>query len=236
MHISIQQVARLGAAVVLTASAMAADAAVIDDHVLVAPTVVGGTLPNGYDHAYSIRLGTGSWPYPYVNLYVDDAAGKGSYATIDAGPSYLTYIQSVNIVKVKAGDEISYRTLTNGSLTSFVKIAAYSPQQPGYFQVQPLTSPTGNTPDIYLGFSYTDTQGLNPTYGWAHLNYTQAGGLSLVSSAMTTSDAGIFALTRNTISSVPEASTTAMLGLGLSLMIGVTTSRQRRESNRGRAC
>lgn len=237
MRYFIQQATRFGVAVALTASALAAQAALIDNHVLVGPTYGGGvTLPSGYEQAYSIRLGTGSWPFPYVDLYVDVAAGKSSYASITAGPSYLTYIQSVNIVQVKAGDEISARTLTDGSLPSFVKITAFSfqqPQQDEYFQVHPLTSTTGTDPDIYLGFSYTDTQGLNPAYGWAHLRYTQAVGLSLVSSAMTTSDAGIFALTRDTISSVPEASTTAMLGVGLSGIMGLAAARHRRRDSRG---
>lgn len=229
-HYFAQHVARLGVAVALTASALAAQAALIDNHVLVGPTYSGGgILPNGYEQAYSIRLGTGSWPFPYVDLYVDVAAGKSSYANITAGPSYLTYIQSVNIAQVKAGDEISARTLADGSLPSFVKVTAFSQQsqQDPYFQVNPLSSSTGTDPDIYLGFSYTDRQGLNPAYGWAHLRYTQAAGLSLVSSVMTTSDAGIFALTRDTVSSVPEVSTTVMLGFGLSGVMGLTAARRR---------
>lgn len=237
MHHFVQQAARFGVAVALTASALAAQATLIDNHVLVGtPYHGGGTLPDGYEQAYSIRLGTGSWPFPYVDLYVDVAAGKSSYANISAGPSYLTYIQSVNIVQVKAGDEISARTLTDGSLPSFVKVAAFSFEQPPqdpYFHVHPLTSSTGTDPDIYLGFSYTEnTPDMNPTYGWAHLRYTQAAGLSLVSSAMTTSDAGIFALTRDTISSVPEASTTAMLGLGLSGIMGLAAARRRQQASR----
>lgn len=233
MHHFVQQAARFGVAVALTASALAAQAALIDNHVLVGPTYGGGgTLPGGYEQAYSIRLGTGSWPFPYIDLYVDVAAGKSSYASITAAPSYLTYIQSVNIVQVKAGDEISARTLTDGSLPSFVKVAAFSSQLDEYFKVNPLTSSTGTDPDIYLGFSYTDTQGVNPAYGWAHLRYTQAAGLSLVNSAMTTSDAGIFALTSNTISSVPEASTTAMLGVGLSGIMGLAAARRRQRASR----
>lgn len=237
MHHFVQQAARFGVAVALTASTLAAQAALIENHVLVGPTYGGGgPLPGDYEEAYSIRLGTGSWPFPYVNLYVNVAAGKSSYANITAGPSYLTYIQSVNIAQVKAGDEISARTLTDGSLPSFVKVTAFSfqqPQQDEYFQVNPLTSTTGTDPDIYLGFSYTDTQGLNPAYGWAHLRYTQVAGLSLVSSAMTTSDAGIFALTSNTISSVPEASTTAMLGVGLSGIMGLAAASRRRRASQG---
>lgn len=235
MHHFVQQAARFGVAVVLIASSVAAQAALIDNHVVVGPTYGGGgTLP-GYEQAYSIRLGTGSWPFPYVDLYVDVATGKSSYASITAGPSYLTYVQSVNLAQVKAGDEISARTLTDGSLPSFVKVTAFSFQQPQpveYFQVNPLTSATGTDPDIYLGFSYTDTQGMNPAYGWAHLRYTQAAGLSMVSSAMTTSDAGIFALTRNTISAVPEASTTAMLGVGLCGIMGLAAARRRQRTSR----
>lgn len=232
MHHFFQGVARFGVAAALTASTLAAQATLIDDHVLVGQALSGSGLPNGYEQAYSIRLGTGSWPYPYVDLYVDVAAGKSSYANITAGPSYLTYIQSVNLVKVKAGDVISAQTLTDGSLPSFLKVTAYSRQQGQTFQVNPLTSSTGTDPDIYLGFSYSDNQGLNPAYGWAHLRYTQAAGLSLVSSAMTTSDAGIFALSRNTISSVPEASTTAMLSLGLSGIIGLVAARRRQRARR----
>lgn len=121
--------------------------------------------------------------------------------------------------------------LIDGSLPSFVKVTAHL-NQLGHeqtFQVNPLTSPTGNTPDIYLGFSYSDSQGLNPAYGWAHLCYTQAAGLSVVSSAMTTSDAGIFAFTHNTIPAVPEASTTAMLGLG-GVMVGLVAARRRQRA------
>jgi len=231
MHHLVQRVARFGVAAALTALTIAAQATVIDNHVLVGQASNGGTLPSGYEQAYSLRLGTGSWPYPYINLYVDVAAGKSSYANITAGPSYLTYIQNINLVKVKAGDEISARSLTDGSLPSFVKVTAYSPQQNQYFQVNPLTSSSGTDPDIYLGFSYSDNQGLNPAYGWAHLRYTQAAGLSLVSSAMTTSDAGIFALTRNTISSVPEASITVMLGLGLSGIMGLAAARRRQRAS-----
>jgi hypothetical protein len=235
MHHIFQQVARLGVAVALTASALAAQATLIDNHVLVGPPYAGGTLPSGYEQAYSLRLGTGSWPYPYLNLYVDVAAGKSSYANIIAGPAYLSYIQSINVATVKAGDEISARTLTDGSLSSFAKVTALGTPQGQTFQFNPLTSPTGTNPDIYLGFSYTDTQGQNPAYGWAHLRYTQADGLSLVSSAMTTSDAGIVALTRTTIPAVPEASTAAMLGLGLSGIMGLAAARRRQDAGRGLA-
>lgn len=235
MHHIFQQVARLGVAVALTASALAAQATLIDNHVLVGPPSGGSTLPSGYEQAYSVRLGTGSWPYPYLNLFVDVAAGKSSYANITAGPAYLSYIQSINIAKVKAGDEISARTLTDGSLSSFAKVTALGTPQGQTFQFNPLTSSTGSDPDIYLGFSYTDTQGQNPAYGWAHLRYTQADGLSLVSSAMTTSDAGIFALTRTTIPAVPEASTAAMLGLGLSGIVGLAAARRRQQAGRGLA-
>lgn len=228
MHHFIQQMSRLGVALALSTSAVAAQAEIIDNHVLVNPGYMGGDyMVPGYEQSYSMRLGTGSWPYPYVNLYVDVANGKSSYANITAGPSYLTYIQSLNIVQVKPGDEISARTLTDGSLPSFVSVTAYSYQQGQSFQVQPLTSPTGTNPDIYLGFSYSNTQGLNPTYGWAHLRYTQATGLNLVSSAMTTTDVGIFALTHNTISPVPESSTVAMICVGLcGIMLEVTRRRQ----------
>lgn len=233
MNRFVQKIARLSIALTLTASTFAAQAEVIDNHVLVTPGYSGGYYPpTGYEQGYSMRLGTGTWPYPYVNLYVDAAAGKSSYANITAGPSYLTYIQSLNIVQVKSGDEISARTLTDGSLPSFVNVAAYSYQQGQTFQVQPLTSPTGTNPDIYLGFSYSNTQGQNPSYGWAHLHYTQATGLTLVSSAMTTTDAGIFALTRNTISPVPEASTTAMLAVGLGCIMVLTTTRRRQHPHR----
>jgi hypothetical protein len=231
----VQQVARLGVAVALTASALAAQATVIDNSVRVGPRSTSVYPPSVYGQGYTVGLGTGSWPYPYVDLYVDVAAGKSSYANIAAGPSYLTYIQNVNIVQVKAGDEISARTLTDGSLPSFVKVTAYAPPQGQNFEVNPLTSSTGSNPDIYLGFSYSDQRGLNPAYGWAHLRYTQADGLSLVSSAMTTSDAGIFALTRNTIAAVPEASTTAMLGLGLSGIVGLASARRRQQASRGLA-
>lgn len=231
-----QQAARFSAVMALTASALAAQAALIDNHVLVTPPYGSGVfLPEGYEQAYSIRLGTGGWPFPYINLYVDVAEGKSSYASITAGPSYLTYVQNVNIAQVKSGDEISARTLTDGSLPSFVRVTAFA--QLEQFQVHPLTSTTGTDPDIYLGFSYTDTRGLGPNfvanaYGWAHLRYTEAAGLSLVSSAMTTSDAGIFALTRNTISAVPEANTTAMLSLGLSSIMGLAAMRRRQRASR----
>lgn len=227
MHNFVQTMVRLGVAVALTASTLAAQAALVDNHVTVGPTYSSAALlPSGYEQAYSIRLGTGSWPFPYVDLFVDVAAGKESYANITAGPSYLTYVQKVSIAQVKAGDEISARTLTDGTLPSFVKVTTFPSPEP-YFQVNPLTSPTGNDPDMYLGFSYTDNQGLNPSYGWAHVRYTQAAGLSVVSSAMTTSDAGIFALTRTTIPAVPEASTTVMLGLGLSCIAGLAAARRR---------
>lgn len=231
----IRHTARIATAVALTASTLTAQATLVEDHILV-DRLFGIDLPEGYERAYSIQLGTGSWPYPYVNFYVDIAEEKISYANISAGPSYLTYIQSVNIVQVKAGDEISARTLSDGSLPSFVKITRYSYEHPELneaYQFHPLTSATGTDPDIYLGFSYTDNQGLNPTYGWAHLSYTRVAGLILVSSAMTMSDSGIVALTSTTIPSVPEINTPAMLGIGMFGIIGLQAARRRKPVNRG---
>ncbi len=223
----VKQAARFGVTMALAGSTLAAQAELLDNHVLVGPALnlYSYPPPSGYEQAYSVRLGAGSWPYPYVNFYVDMASGKSSYASITAGPSYLSYLQNVNIVQVKAGDEISARTLTDGSLTSFVKVTT-----PGYFEVNPVTSSTGADPDIYLGFSYGATTG--PAYGWAHLRYTQAEGLSLVSSAMTTSDVGIVALTRTTVSPVPELSTASMLGLGLSSIMGIATVRRRQRARK----
>lgn len=228
MHHLAQQAARLGMALALTCSTLTAQATLIENHLLVSS--LQGTLPSGYEQGYSLRLGTGSWPYPSIDLFVDNAEGKSSYASISARKSYLTYIQSVYIAQVKAGDEISARTLHDGSLPSFVRLKAYSYEHPELnedIQVQPLISITGADPEIYLGFSYTDIYGLNPTYGWAHLRYTQDAGLSLVSSAMTMSDVGIFALTRTTISPVPETSISAMLGLGLLSIAGLQAARCR---------
>lgn len=223
MHHLAQRLARSGVAMALTASALTAHATLLDNHVKARALYQGGVdLPQGYDEAYSIQLGTGSWEYPYVDLYVDRAEGKSSYANILAGPSYLTYIQEVDVVQVKAGDEISARTLADSILPTVFRTYRTAP----FYQLQPLNSPSGDDPDIYLGFSYT---GINPPstpYGWVHLRYTQAAGLSVVSSAMTTSDAGIFALTRNTISVVPESSTAMMLGMGLLGILGLAHSRR----------
>lgn len=228
MHHFTRQIVRLSTALALASSAFAAQATLIDNHVLVGPTYGGfAHTPNGYEAAYSIRLGYGSWPFPYIDLYVDAAEGKSSYTTILAAPSYLTYIQNVSIAQVKAGDEISASTLKDGSLPSFVEASTQ-----GYsFIATPLYSPTGNDPDIYLGFSYSNAYSLNPTYGWAHLRYTQDSGLNLISSAMTTSDAGIFALTRETIPAIPEPSSMAMLCLGLSGIVGVSAARRRRQTS-----
>ena len=84
MYHFVQHIARLGLAVALAASALAAQATLIDNHVLVRPPYHS---PSGYEQTYSIQLGTGSWPFPYVNLRVDAAAGKSSYASITAEPS-----------------------------------------------------------------------------------------------------------------------------------------------------
>lgn len=224
-----QRVARWGLATAISASAMAAQGAVIEDHVLVARLDNNQVnMPGGYEQAYSMRLGTGNWPYPYINLYVDVAPGKSSYANIAPGDAYLTYVQNVDIVRVNPGDEISARTLNDGSLRSFVKVTAFTWDQGQTFEIDPLSSITGNDPDILLGFSYSDAQGQNPAYGWAHLRYTQAAGLTLVNSAMTVTDAGIHALTRDTISAVPEASTMLMLSVGLVGIAGAAGTRRGR--------
>lgn len=233
MHHSIQKIAGLGLALVFSVSAQLSHASLIENHVVVSPTSGQAGIPPGYDEGYSMRLGTGVWEYPYVDLFVDRAEGQTSYASLGAGPSYLTYIQEVSIVQVQAGDEISARTLTDDSLPSFVSVKRLTAAgQP--FDVTPLISPDGNSPDIYLGFSYTNagtnagTQ--NPSYGWVHLRYTQTEGLSVVSSAMTRTDGGIFALTTNTVPAIPEASTTAMMMLGLAGIVGLGVQRRHRQA------
>ena len=128
------------------------------------------------------------------------------------------------MVRVKAGDEISARTLSDGSLPSFFKMSSIGSPQGQIGSGQPITSATGADTEIYLGFSYTDGSNQNPSYGWAHLHYTQVEGLSLVKSFMTTSDAGVVALSRSTIAAVPEASTSAMLALGMAAMMGLSAA------------
>ncbi len=232
--------ARWGAAAAFAALACSAQAALLDNHVVVGAPYYGRPSTN-HDQTYSLRLGDAASRIPAVTVYVDNALGKASFATVSAAPAYLTYVQNVNIVQVQAGDEISARTLSDGSLPSLFKATAISSPVGQTITGQPITSTTGRDTELYLGFAYNDPNtsseaNLHFNYGWMHLHYDQLKGLSLVSSAMTTSDAGIYALTRNTIaSSVDEASSSSLMGLGLAGLVGGAVSRRRAQARAQRA-
>lgn len=208
--------------------ATSAKADIIDNQVAVAPLYYGTpAMPlSGYEAAYALTFGTSAYPFPYVDVQFDNAAGKTSYARMTATPTYLTYIQDVDVFAVTPGAEISDRTISNGSFTSFfhVKDISVGPNQD-------IVSLTGNNPDIYLGFSvkYKDgnRQISTSEFGWVHLNYTQQSGLKVVSSALTTTDAGIYAMTRTTIPSVDELGTQLMALMGVA---GVVAAQLRRRA------
>jgi hypothetical protein len=207
----------------LAVLAAQAQADVIDNHVVVTSPYYGSAIerPAGFDASYALQLGTGSWPFPYVDVHVDKAEGQASYARLTATPSYLTYIHNVELFQVKPGAEISSKTLADGSFTPFFKVTDWN-----LGATQDIVSPDGKTPDIYLGFSIDAAKNSTdkPNFGWVHLQYTNQSGLSMVSSAMTTSDAGIFALSRETIPAVDDVGTSVMALLG---MMGLVAARRR---------
>lgn len=219
--------APLAAAACLLAASPATHAALVLDSVEVGALFhdqVPG--PEGFEQGYTLKLGAGGDDFPYVDVFVDNAVGKSSYAALRARDSYLTYIDAVQVFAVTAGAEISATTLASGSFTPFFQTVGVG-GAPG----ADIVSPSGNAPDIYLGFSYHRTRnGIEPpAYGWAHLRYTQAGGLTLVDSALTTSDAGIYALSTRTISSVDETSAPLMLGMGALSLMGLRAGQRRRQ-------
>lgn len=216
----------------LTFLAVSAKADVIDNQVAVAPLYYGTpAMPlAGYETAYALRFGTSTYPFPYVDVQFDNATGKSSYARMTATPTYLTYIQDVDLFAVTPGAEISDRTISNGSFTSFfhVKDIAVGASQD-------IVSLTGNDPDIYLGFSvkYKDgnRQISTSEFGWMHLKYTQQSGLTMVDNALTTTDAGIYAMSRTTISSVDELGTQLMALMGAAGLVAAQL-RRRAATNR----
>lgn len=230
MYQYFHKVVRMGMAAIIATSAVAAQGAVIEDHVVVKKLTgrpATDAMPIGYEQAYSMRLGVGSWPYPYINLFIDEDPIKGGFANIMAGSAYLTYIQNVKIVQFDplASTEISDKTLNDGSLKSFVDIKAHTMDNDQTLRFDSLTpSRFGNS--IFLGFSYSDAQGQNPAYGWAVLEFTIADGLTVSGSGVTDSGAGIYAFTNQTIPAVPEASTMTMLNVGLIGIAGLAGFRR----------
>lgn len=219
--------APVAAAACLLVAAPATRAALVLDSVqvdgLFHPQVPG---PEGFERGYTLKLGFGGNDFPYVDVFVDDAVGQSSYAALRARDAYLTYLDGVQVFAVTPGAEISATTVGNGSFTPFFQAGGLG-GAPGV----DLVSTSGNAPDIYLGFSLQRTlDGIEPpAYGWAHLRYTQVGGLTLVDSALTTSDAGIYALSTRTISSVDETSAPLMLGLGALSLMGLRAGQLRRQ-------
>ncbi len=165
----------------------------------------------GYQAAYALRLGVGEWPYPFVDLQV--AHGPAGDILLKGTDSYLTYIQDVALFTVEPGAEISSRALLSSSV-NYLFTAERHLTSHGIAVLEP------GVQDIHLGYVVDDRM-----FGWIHLNYTQQSGLSLVSSAMTKDDAGIYALRNTTIPAVDEASTATLAALGLLAMIGVRRSR-----------
>ena len=223
----VRLLAPLAAAACLLAAAPATHAALVLDSVQ-----VGGLFhdqvpgPEGFERGYTLKLGAGGDDFPYVDVFVDDAVGQSSYAALRARDAYLTYLDRVQVFAVTEGAEISAATLAQGGFTPFFQAGGV-----GGAPAVDIVSPSGSAPDIYLGFSYQRGRGgvEAPAYGWAHLRYTQAGGLSLVDSALTTSDAGIYALSTRTISSVDETSAPLMLGLGALSLMGLRAGQRRRQ-------
>lgn len=211
----------------LTFLAASAKADIIDNQVAVAPLYYGTpAMPlAGYEAAYALRLGTSSYPFPYVDVQFDNAVGKSSYARMTATPTYLTYIQDVDLFAVTPGAEISDRTISNGSFTSFFHVKDMS-----VGASQDIVSLTGNDPDIYLGFSvkYKDSNSNVSAYefGWMHLQYTQQSGLTMLSSALTTTDAGIYAMSRTTISAVDDVGTQVMALMGAAGLVAAQLRRR----------
>lgn len=217
------------AALLLATSCESATAAsIVQDQVLVTAPYGGGyDKPTNYETSYSLQLGIGSWPFPYVNIHFDDATGKTSYANVIATASYLTYIHDLTIFTVKPGNEISQLTLSNPTYKSLFTTTGWERQADWGNRA---ISSTGLIKDIYLGFSvkvgdqypqyktYPDNSNIAQHFGWVHLQYTQKSGLTMISSAMTLDGSGIYANSLETISSVDETSSgimafTAVLGI-----------------------
>lgn len=213
------------AALTLICLAANARADIIENHVVVTSPYYGGNTP-GYDASYALQLGTGSWPFPYVDVRVANAVGKSSYAKLSSAPSYLTYLHDVSLFSVTPGAEISSKTLSDGSFTSFFNVASWN-----VGPKQDIVSPDGNSPDIYLGFSIktANSPAATPSFGWMHLTYTQSSGLKMVSSAMTTTDAGIYALSQTTIPAVDELGTQVLALMGAAGLVA-SQLRRRRQS------
>jgi hypothetical protein len=181
------------AALTLLAAHASAKADLIEDHVLLESSYSGNPIghPPGYDFSRAIRLGTGSWPFPYVDLHVDDAVGKSSYAKLSASRTYLTYVQDVSLFTVTPGAEISSKTIAGDSFAYLMETSDFDGlANERYGEI----TARGDNPDIYLGFAYkfNGSPSEIQNFGWMHLRYTQQSGLTLVSSAMTSTNAGIY--------------------------------------------
>lgn len=207
-----------------------AQASVIEDHVLVAgsPQSLSYFLPSdGYDSAYELLFGTGSWNYPRLTLAFDSATQGDGFAKMQALPTYLTYVQDFSVFMVNANDEISAASLASGTQQMLFDVKGYKNPR----IAAPVAPATANGQDIYLGFAYSywnaAIKGDSTAYGWAHLRYSHTGSMTLVDSAMTMNEAGIYALTTRTVSTVDEASTTSMGLLGLA---GLLATRRRRRA------
>ena len=131
-----------------------------------------------------------------------------------------------DVYGVYAGQEFSADTITSGSLTFLGN--GYSPANPFYLPTfsslsSSIPRPYSTTGTFYLGFNsgqdfpiYVDGKLNRSIFGWAEFSY-DATGITLISSAVTYDQAGIFNGTTNTLP-VPESSSSAMLLAGLGML------------------
>lgn len=144
------------------------------------------------------------------------------WGTVDVG---------VDVYGGHLGQEFSANAITSGSLTYLSN--GYSSGNPFYLPSFNSVLPTNNrfvnysqTGTFYLALnsgqnygSYINGSYNNPSqrsiFGWAEFSY-DATGITLINSAVTYDQAGIFIGTTNTIP-VPESSSSAMLLAGLGL-------------------
>lgn len=144
----------------------------------------------------------------------------------------------VDVYGVYAGQGFSADTIASGSLTYLGN--GYSPANPFYLPTfsslsSTIPRPYSTTGTFYLGFNsgqdfpmYVNGKLNRSIFGWAEFSY-DATGITLISSAVTYDQAGIFIGTTNTLP-VPESSSSAMLLAGLLMLAFVTIGRRIKKS------
>ena len=115
----------------------------------------------------------------------------------------MTADRGADVYLVQVGDAFSNASITSNPNQTYVYGLATD-------YVYGPSIPVGN--DFYLGIRSGDYGETPDTFGWAHFALDLSGKVQLVNSAMSFGDGGIIV---GTLQAVPEPSTWALMGIGL---------------------